>query len=509
MSTGWILVVVAAPPDFTCTWGLDAASVANIKVRPADGSTPEQEFASSEGSGTAGANWLGVPLTFRLLAGDVPVDSVVVNPSPGIYCGLGMSASQIDAAKQANPGLVVFPLAITTAPVSQTILPDALIHSPPPLTPAPVVPVGIPAPGATYVDPVYGTRIMRVTDARNMTDATGSKPKLDWITNEYSTCCPFNQDGSLLLLLHESYFGLYTGAQGVFMGNLPFEISGGSEPRWSRRDLNTIYYHVGNQLKSYEVATRVTAVVRTFSEYASITGKGKTDISYDGDHFIFIGDSRELFIYQISTDTKTVILQNQSPAWNNVFISPDNNAVVSWLTAGTARYQGVEVYDGAGNFLRQITHADGHSKMTRDTNGDEVFVWTSSADPQPKFRQQSIVKVRIADGAQTQLLAYDWSLACHISACDKDWCFVETYAPGDPQPPSGWFPYTNELLAIKLDGTEIRRLAHHRSRPFPPGNTYNYMPKLSASRDGKRIAYGSNFGISAPLNYSDAYMIDL
>ena len=164
-------------------------------------------------------------------------------------------------------------------------------------------------------------------------------------------------------------------------------------------------------------------------------------------------------------------------------------------------------------FVRQLTHAAGHMHMGVDVGGESVLIWTNSADPQPIPNcNNGIVKVRLRDGTQTCLLALDWSLAVHISAADNAWAFVETYNPIDVIPPAGWFPYTNELLQIKLDGSEIRRLAHHRSRPLDsPFDNYVYEPKVTASRDGALIVYGSNFGLQAILNYphpyADTYMI--
>ena len=65
-------------------------------------------------------------------------------------------------------------------------------------------------------------------------------------------------------------------------------------------------------------------------------------------------------------------------------------------------------------------------------------------------------------------------------------------------------------LGTRLDGSEVRRLAHHRSRPF---NAYGWMPRASISRDGSRVVFSSNYGLQAilgyPYYYSDAYLIDL
>ena len=93
-----------------------------------------------------------------------------------------------------------------------------------------------------------------------------------------------------MLLQHFSYFGLYDGS-GNFLNNLPFEISASAQPRWSRTAPYVLYYVSGNQLKQYNVVTNAKSVVHTFAEYSSVTGKGKSDISFDGDHFVLVGDS--------------------------------------------------------------------------------------------------------------------------------------------------------------------------------------------------------------------------
>src|SRR6059036_1455886 len=88
-----------------------------------------------------------------------------------------------------------------------------------------------PSAGSEFLDPVFGTRIKRLTDAVSTPDAAGTGP-LTTIINEYSTMSPFNRVNSLLLLIHQSYFALYDG-EGHYLRDLPFEINSGSEPRWS------------------------------------------------------------------------------------------------------------------------------------------------------------------------------------------------------------------------------------------------------------------------------------
>jgi len=365
--------------------------------------------------------------------------------------------------------------------------------------------------GLTYVDPTFGSTIKRVSNALGTANADGGG-NLTWIENEYSTMSAFNSDNSKFILVHQSYFALYDGS-GFYIHDLPLEINASSEPRWSRKDNVTLYYHSGNMLKSYNTSTGSIAVVHTFSEYSAISGNGEMDISLDGDHFVYCGDGRYIFVYQISTDKKFTVFDTAGRSFDSEYITPNNNVIISWIQGGTVRYTGQELFDINMNFLRQVGHADGHKHLTRDTNGNEVLVWTNSNDPQPIPNcNNGIVKILLASGTQSCLAQLDWSLAVHITAPDGNGsAFVDTEAPSNPESGgSGWVAYTNEILQVKLDGSGVIRWAHHRSRPL---NSYNWQPKLTVSRDGTRLLYASDFDLQAidkyTTDYSDTYLIVL
>jgi len=369
-----------------------------------------------------------------------------------------------------------------------------------------------PAVGNTMIDPVFGSTIKRVSNALATPNAAAGG-FLTFIENEYSTANAFNNDNSKFILLHESYFALYDGATGLFIHDLPLQISAATEPRWSRKDLVTIYYHSGNELRSYNISTGGINVVHTFSGYTSISGLGETDLSLDGDHFVFVGDSRYAFVYQISTDHVFPRLDLSVQSFDSVYITPNNEVIVSWIPSGTGRYTGQELFDINMSFLRQVGHANGHKDLTVDTNGAEVLIWTNSNDRQPIPNcQNGIVKIALATGAQTCLLQLDWSLAVHITAPDGNGsAYIDTEAPANPVPgTSAWVPYTMELIQVKLDGSGAIRWAHHRSRPF---NSYVWQPKLTISRDGTRLLYASNFDLQKihgyAAQYSDEYLIVL
>lgn len=365
-----------------------------------------------------------------------------------------------------------------------------------------------PVVGGAYADSSFGSTVQRISNSLGTFDADGGG-NLKWITGEYSTMTPFNSDNSRILLLHQSYFGLYDGA-GFYLRDLPLEINSSSEPRWSRKNNHTIYYLRGNLLKSYDTDSGAISLVRAFSEYSAVSGMGESDISLDGDHFVLTGDRRQVFVYRISTNTKSPALDTGGRGFDSLYITPNNNVTITWNQSGTVRYTGIELFDASMTFQRQLARAGGHMDVALDTDGNEVLVWANAGDPQP-ICNNAIVKIRISDGQQTCLASFDWSLAVHVSAPDNSgFAYVETYAPANPTPSSGWVPYVNELLQIRLDGSQVVRLAHHRSRPFQ-SNTYNWQPRLSTSRDGSRVVFNSNFSLQAisgyPADYSDVYLI--
>ena len=366
-----------------------------------------------------------------------------------------------------------------------------------------------PAKGGTYPDPEFGTTVKRLSDAMNMTDNAGHGG-LTTVSTEYPTASPFNRDNSRLILQHNSYYGLYDG-NGNYLKDLPFAVNASTEPRWSRTDANTLYYVSGNSLMKLDVSSGSSSLVHAFSEYRTINGKGESDISRDGDHFVFAGDDRYVFVYEISSGAKGQVLDTAGHAFNNLYIASNNSVALGWIATGSGRYNGVELFDRNMNFQRQLTHAIGHQHLTTDTNGSDVLVWTNSNDAQPIACSNGIVKVRLSDAQQTCLLQLDWSLAVHITAADGNgWAFVETYAPSDPFPQSGWAPYTNEILRVKLDGSQVERLVHHRSRPH---DSYVYQPKATVSRDGSKLVFTSNDNLQDllgyPSLYADAYLVNL
>jgi hypothetical protein len=358
-----------------------------------------------------------------------------------------------------------------------------------------------PPAGQAYLDPVFATSILRVSDAAATEDVVGGGA-LEYVTHEYSTISPFNVNATHMLLQHESVYALYD-ISGRLVQVLPAEVHASSEPRWSLEHPHVFFYVNGNELRLFDLATGETGLVRRFDEYGSISGRGESDLSSDGAHFALVGDGHEVFLYQWTTNTKGAALDTRRFGdFDQVMVTPDNQVLVGWHAIGPGRGQGLELYDGNMGFMKQVSQAAGHMDLGRDFDGGQIVVRANAADPDP-ICPNGVVKIRLGDETQTCLLSLDWSLAMHISMADVGpWILVSTFAPGDPTPDDGWAPYTNEILQVSLDGAEVRRLAHHRSRPL---NDYNYQPRAAMSRDGTRILYSSNFSLQSLAGFGSEY----
>lgn len=336
----------------------------------------------------------------------------------------------------------------------------------------------VPPVGETFSDPAFGTVIKRITQA----------PPGLWISTEYPTIDAFNCDCSLFLLLAVDHFQLYCDTG--FIRDLP--ISASSEPRWDRTNPHLLYYHdaPGNQLKSMDVSTCSVQALRNFDCGQITFGSGEGDLSDDGTKLCIVTDNCIVFMYDIAMDLMRPVITGQP--LDSAYVTPDNNILMSWEAKGTARFQGMELFDGKGNFLRQLRAANGHKCCARSTDGRELLIWCNSDDPAPLDGcPNGIVSIDLATGEQKCLLSLPWSEAVHISRNG----LVETYA----RPGLDWEPYMGELLIVR-DGFQVQRLCHHRSSAAD----YTSQPKATISRNGARILFSSDMG-----GQVDVYSIEL
>lgn len=306
---------------------------------------------------------------------------------------------------------------------------------------------------------------------------------------EYSTMSPFSKDNKWLLLTHPSgFFGLYTG-DGVFQRILPGEVSTSSRPRWSRTDPDQFTFLWGNELRWFRVDEDIQHSMHTFEEYSSIDDDGEAEISLDGDHRVLCGmlpnGQKEVFVFELSTATKGPVFPQAEP-FDGLKISGANQAILS-RDAGLF---------ALGPQQRQLTTCDGHAAIGRDTNGDDILLWTNAAlvPSDPSF-PNGVMKIRIADGKQTGLFAFPWVDAVDITMPEAgDCCYVSTYGSAEN---------SGSLYQIKLDGSSYVLL---RSGINHDVKSYDGQPKAAVSRDGSRIVYAATEPDGVTVN---AWMVRL
>jgi hypothetical protein len=301
----------------------------------------------------------------------------------------------------------------------------------------------------------------------NITKLALSNPP---ITPEYSTICPWNSDNTRLLLLASNpgytldHFILCDG-DGQYIRDLP--IAANQQPRWSRTDPRILYYVQGSSLIrcSPGLMSYVT-IEHAFTEYESINSLGKSDISEDGDHFVFQGISKnrapELFVDSLKDGVQSIL--SPMVGLNSIYITASNYMVQGTLTGSYAR--GELIIQG------QVPHMD---------TFHDYLVYCSSNDA--VLNKNAVVMVDIFNpGDKHVLMEFDWAYAMHISCCDQQFCCVSVYDPKNVLPMQIWQVFYDGQPKVKLCETGgIYR-------------DYSSQPHATISRDGTRIVFAVDNG---------------
>jgi hypothetical protein len=320
---------------------------------------------------------------------------------------------------------------------------------------------------------------------------------------EYSTCTPFNCDSSRLLLLRSNrpsildHFGLFDGA-GAFLEDL--SIGASDEPRWHRTKPNILYYHAGSALIEYDAVTGQKTTRRTFTEYVSIYAHGKSDISWDGDHFVFIGTKQdasvEVFVYTISTDTKSQPIPQALP-FNSVCLTPDNQVLIFRNTSDPPRpTDGIYLLRPDGGEF-QLTKTNEHAGVCT-YQGRSKLLWAQDDTI------NALTMVDVGTAERAVLRSYDWRYAMHITVpINQPWCVPTLDCPTKDLPSIVERVYFDTSIQPELLCADTKTVF----------NGYQSEVKGAISNvmaDGTSKLVGcSNFGLTTDEFYSDVFMLDI
>jgi hypothetical protein len=394
-----------------------------------------------------------------------------------------------------------------------------------------------PAKGQSYIDPVFGCTITRITDAA----ANG------WVAaaHFYSLETPFNADDSYVFVFNGFTGGSPTivdlsGNTVVPTSNMPgFNSAVGLV--WDLTNPKVFYYTSGQQLIKGTIsgtspnATVASTSLATFSQYASVVIPDDIDLSSDGLH-LWLADCYQnctgyIFLVTLNAGNGAATSASQSTVLSGIThhgmtIVPNNGVFIDGLlynSDGTL-FNGTGIPDGNGT--------SAHSDWGLDSSGKIVSasIWaqgTANNGCPSNFGWSLLdlttnsIRLCLNDGIQNV------GNSSHVSMRDTNAKYWVVHSvddsgtcpdsiPPNPNPSSpyycyyittnmsGWGLYTGEIIIWDGLGNSVR-LAHHRSRS---DETFWAQTRAAISRDGRYIAFDSNFNQSGKgANYIDVYVI--
>ncbi len=356
-----------------------------------------------------------------------------------------------------------------------------------------------PGKGRVVVDPVFSTRVVRISDkTRDGYPDTG-------IQNEYARSDPENKNGTLLVLRgNEASWNLYNARTFKRLRELKALGRGGqeAEPRWDSRQANVLYHLHRMKLMKLNVRSRRQKTVhdfgREFPRGAYVTTGSEGDASLNRRWWcLAVADSDFVF--------KTVVVYDRARD-RIVGRKTEMESPVNYVSMDMSGRHCVVGYDNAdarvfsrdfGKEVKLPGEAVGHSDLARTTSGRDVLVYQNAAT-------DWITMADLGTGRETRLLHIPFvtntDIGLHLSGNTraKGWVLVSTY--GSKKPPPGrrrsWMD--RQLFMLELRPyPRVWRIAYTNCAQSPAlSGEANYFAEAFAAINtrGTRIYWGSNWG---------------
>ncbi|PYT09041.1 MAG: hypothetical protein DMF60_03375 [Acidobacteria bacterium] len=352
--------------------------------------------------------------------------------------------------------------------------------------PEPAAPA-LPKAGGTYVDPIFGTTIMRVTDEN---DGTSNM-------NYYSYWPTFNLDSTRFFISCDYSPRLYKfdpnnfqiiSKGPLFTQPLP---GGGSlsteDAIWSGTNPDVLYGYAGLKLWAYNVSAGTYTLIKDFTGELSPGSLGQMSKSVDDNVFAFTKKDSNYAPtgYLVWQRDQNKILRNVSLGnYDEVEIDKSGRyLVVKAEFGGGVDFQDIDLQTGT---VQSLTDPSPDFSPGHSDNGRQIVVghdnWNNRYTSRSLATPHQFLPV-ISFGS-------DWSQGNHVSmlADNEAWCVISNFNAGGSGPVG---PFHNEIFQASTDGNQnVRRLAQHRS----VYRDYWDTPRAEISRDGRFVAYTSNWG---------------
>jgi hypothetical protein len=429
---------------------------------------------------------------------------------------LGAAKPEKSAARSASAVTIAIHLAAALAEASRHsdapgIKTDRRIYHKPPL---PVLPRA----GETFRDPVFGTEIMRATDETECPAPGCGTYYPHWPTfNANNTRLLIRQGESGNAILKS--FDAANFRTGAGHTQLPIEYPHNftlswESSIWSHTDPDVIYtfsndFKGGMRLYAYNVASKTFMLIKDFSSIShGHDSLHQMNMSADDDVFSWshMREGRDgvplaYLVYKRSTDKILFDVENtmdfnevhvdKTGHWLNIPLNkplPDGDSM-EFLNLNTGEV--TKILDGAPDY--RPGHGDvGTDSIVGFDNDLDGITWRHMSTPHV-LRHVFYFRTGLGRNGGVE----DWTEDSHgtMLADNEDWITEGTFTdPSIKLPHTGI--YEDEIFQVSLDGSErIRRICHTRSAIDNKTGTTGYwaMPKPTISRDGRFIAYTSNW----------------
>jgi hypothetical protein len=378
----------------------------------------------------------------------------------------------------------------------------------------------VPGARVQYTDPVFGTCITRVTDAKQDKSAEDESAG---IKNEYSRVQAFNSDNTRFII---------RGIAGTWYiystSNLEpvKEISIGTDPRWDSENPDILYHSDGTGLYSYDVDSDKNSLLHDFAsdfpgkELAAAWTRYEGSPSYDSRYWGIMAQDNDWKIagFAVYDAEEDKVLAKRDIAGeygaDSVTISPSGDYFLAYFDnycehgeLGTDSSPcGLMVYDRDLTNGRGLLRIIGHSDTAVDAKGDDVLVYQD-------IDTDSISMLNLKTGKVTALFPIDFShtsIGLHFSGRASKvpgWALVSTYNGGSP---SDYTWMDDQIFAVELrENGKVARLAHHHSL-YNEEEEHDYWaePHATVNQDFTRVLFTSNWGKTGTEEV-ETYMISL
>jgi hypothetical protein len=374
---------------------------------------------------------------------------------------------------------------------------------------------GFVALGASYVDPVFGCSVRRLS---NVFPGWGN-------SMIYSKNGFWNADGTLYMQNPNEHgeFDVVNGDTGaVVRANVDF---GNGEGSFDPVDPDIYWWwpYQSSELRRYSVSAGAYTVAKTFPSMLVSLGGSVDWIDRTGQYFL-VSYGGQLKIWDKTTDTIYAgsVPNTFGTGWAG--ISPDGK----WLIIGGHNGQEFQHWSFPIDHASKTLSSTGqmfwslcgpHSDIISTSDGKTYLAGFNCWDQPEIYRVDVSLSQSTSDIAKqktdnVRLFGNDWKDSGHFSCVSKgalqDWCYAEISSGDDTFSGSGaWRPYEQEIVAVQMmPPYAVKRLAHHRSKS--PFTNYTRQPRVNASWDGAKVAFASDYGYDGgAVGYSDIYFVDL